>query len=443
MTPSCLYHLKQFFYSTGACLLVLVSTPLVQAQLHIGQTEQDHSPEVEALVRQLASVSFAKREEALRELQALDYRALPKLEVLQASTTDLEVRTKLKQLVLHLERERFEELSKLFLQAEPHPEVQDLYCWQYYSSLLGDSRTSKILFLEMSSSQPQLAQLVRNVVDLHGTQGHALALEELNTHVVEQALQLSQQRLTYGKRPEIGEVAGILVAATVMSETPIEVDEFLETCAHVVPVTDYMRRRGYQDLVRMLYNDWLPKSHEGMSFSAISIAMRMDLSNGAVIARRCLDPKYGVRQRQHAIECLARFGDEADLPALAELLRDKTICQEFPERVAFAFGSIEESRENPPGVVEPAVGTTHIYRVRICDMSLAAILSLYNEDLQPVFPKYRKREIAEQRNLFNLYETAVATDEQSLEDREKQLEAYRSRVLGEVREISDPDPTDV
>lgn len=442
MTPSWYACLRKICLSS-LCLAVLLGLASTSNAQSLTTGPSLEPAQIEALAQQLEQASFSERENALRVLQALDHRALPKLKQLQEASTDLEASEHLDKLVRHLEQKRFEELSRLFLQAEPHPDVQDLYCWKYFSKMLGESRTSKILFLEMSSAQPRLAQLIRDVADARETNvKRNQATEDLRQHMVEQSLQLYQQRLTYGQRPEIGEIAGILVASTVMEETPIEVDEFLETCAHVVPVTEYLSRRGYKDSIRTLYNEWLPKSHLGMSYNAISIAMRMDLPNGAVIARRCLDPKFDIRQRQRAIECLARFGNESDLPVLAELLQDKSICQEYPDRVAEAFGNIEESLENPPGV-QPASARPVIYRVRICDMSLAAILLLYDEELEDVFPKFRSSVMP--RSSFSLYETAVATDEESLKERDQHLEAYRARVLessaGEPSNV--PDVTDV
>lgn len=378
---------------------------------------------ISQLIKDLESTSFATRETASEQLQQLGFDYVPELIQRRKDVIDLEARDRLMQAIETIRTDRFAVLSKQFLRSGNEGEFQDLSCWEYFSGLLGTARTSKILFLEMLQTQPKICQLVQDALEV-GTEGNPPAqFQALNRELVEQSLRMAERRVNKGLRPEIGDVVAILVGISVLPEqAPVEVNELLEQSAHVIPVSQYLFRRGYKEHIRTLYNDWLPKSHESMAERAIATSMRMGLAKGAVIARKRLDAQFDVRQRQQAIQCVARFGDHGDLLPLSELLDDKTVCREFPSLPL--FGRFDESDESPPLVVPAADIRPVTFRNRICDMALAAMMLIADEEITQVFPRFKVN-----GNPYFDYETAVQVDDESLKERDQQIETFKAKIL--------------
>ncbi len=366
----------------------------------VGAQVRSSTPTAQQLgqwIEQLSSAEFTQRELATQQLLRAGRLALGQLK--QATTRDAETRYRIDQLVSRLETEIFEDLSQSFLLDRDAEKSYGLSGWSHFRALAGSSRTSKLLFLEMIRRQPQLASLMEEVSQAADP---SAARERLMRTAAAQARRLSEDRLRF-QRTEIGDVVAILTSAALADQrAPIEINELLETSARIVPVTTFMNRRGYGNVLRRMYDAWLPKTHDSIAFSVLELSLQYRLASGADIARRHLSNNFDVSTREYAIHCLTCFGDRSDVPRLVELLDDETVCDEFLHGELPRFlrpHSIEESDESPPGVTEKEPQQASevdledaIWQVRISDLALASILMLEDVDPGEVFPAFRKIE---------------------------------------------------
>ncbi len=239
---------------------------------------------------------------------------------------ELEIRLRAKLVADKIESRQFEVLWRSFL-LDPAPEhAYGFPAWKPFSELVGHSRTSKLLFLEMIQSHPTLVELVDNLSKMDSPSAAEYGRLERQSAFI--SAEIANNRLTRMEFPGIGDITAILFAASFMpGQAPIEVNELLKGHAFQLPVRAYVRRRGYSDALRRLYAAWIPKTHAQMGSEAIGISLQYGLETGALIARKNLAPNLDVRTREQAIHCLARFGDKSDIARLAVMLDDDRLCK--------------------------------------------------------------------------------------------------------------------
>jgi hypothetical protein len=167
-----------------------------------------------------------------------------------------------------------------------------------------------------------------------------------------------------------------------------------------------------------------------MAEEALLISLQGDYATGAEIARRYLDKHFDVRLRESSIQCLARFGDETDLPRLLPLLEDNTLCREFPagQIPGFGPGGIQESHELPPGLPlgkpnskQPAEPMLHY---RVCDLALASSMMIKKWEMQTVFPQFELDETF----AFDVRSIVIDRSKESLNERGRQIEWWRKEL---------------
>ena len=214
-----------------------------------------------------------------------------------------------------IEQSRFQALSKSFLKDTDGSNSYGLPGWQAYSQLVGVSRTSKLLFLSMIQQQPKLCGLIERVAN-----GQTTAMAEMQHLTTTESERLKNNRINRRQPPEIGDIIAILLATSqTEGQAPVEVNEWLTMSAQVIPVSTYIQRRGYGDVIRRLYAAWIPKTHQAMAFSAMDLAMRYELETGAEVARRNIASHLNPGIREVSIQVLARFGNLQDIPSLLEM----------------------------------------------------------------------------------------------------------------------------
>ena len=404
------------------------------------QAADDGEPQpVEARILEclelLDSDRFSQRETATAQLLEI---GLPALKYLQGdSQAGYERRLRLRMIRDQIERSQFEETSRAFL-LDLAPETDyGLDGWEAYSSTAGDSRPGKMLFLEMLRCQPALAAKIEALTQAKKNNPDQIATlqRDLTAMASGVASEIVEQRRRL-REPNIGDVVAVLTATTLIEgRTPVEVNELLDASVHTVPVSSYMRKRGYQQPLRGLYASWIPKTHEAMAFRALYIAMSDDLETGAELARRYLSENYNPNTREMAIACLARFGDQTDVPRLLPLLDDRTVCDEFMKNDLSFFRDrgIDISNDAPPGFQpedqdepEQAVKTWMIYR--ISDLALAAAMLLDAEEPSLVFEQYEPHPIYG----FSARSVAIAKDALLVETRDRQIDAWKKAYMAKL-----------
>ncbi|MFK7735769.1 MAG: hypothetical protein AB8B50_07070 [Pirellulaceae bacterium] len=418
--------------------LAIPTCPLLAQQTSQADTErtQLESSRVNGLLRDLSSADFAARENATRELILTGESHLPSLHA--AKIDDLEGRRRLKRILLRLEAQRFDRISSNFLRDDPTTSEERLPSWEDFSSLVGDTRTSRLLFLDMCERQPQMMDLLSRNREASRTLhtgkedvGSSEWQQEVVFTTAELAVRLRDRRQAQSQRPHIGDVLAVLYAASfIRGQTPIEVNEFLDTCAYSLPVASYIRRNGFDRVVKKLYANWIPKTHAAMSDQVLQLCLSEGYETGLPVARRSLRSSLSLRTRESALQLLARFGSQEDLPLVAEYLDDRTVCRRFAANQMYAFWQdIIVTNEAPPlGDQKPALDPKEMLELtcsyRICDLALATSLMLAEKDPSDSLPRFVTHPVF----AYDVRGIATVNSDEEQQQREELLESWRKEL---------------
>lgn len=370
-------------------------------------TGASHSTRNAQLLEQLGADKFQTREQAMAELLDQGEQVLPLLRSVPTSAS-FEVRHRAGLIAQQLENDKFVALSSSFLLDLDGENSYGLPSWDRYRQLVGSSRTSKLLFLDMIREQPEVARLIELVGPPSETgagttaDSSPAALRALEAIASMEAVRLREELFSY-RETKLGDaVAMLLVAATLPTQTPVEISDII-SISERRSFEGSIHKDGYKNCLRKLLAAWLPKTHVAMAPAAMTCALEHDLAEGASIARRCLSANYDTDTRTLAFYCLVRFGDETDVPLLSTWLDDRTIVDEFARsaiearRLGSEPNGFNESDSAPPGAVPgavpgalPTLARTGTFVVRINDLALVASMLLLDEDPRAVFPRYEE-----------------------------------------------------
>lgn len=382
-------------------------SPQLQAQEAISTTQDDH---VSELIAQLGDMQFALREQASSGLLEVGEAALPQLRQVPANAP-FEVRYRAQALRERIEKEKFARLSKSFLLELDPGKSYGLPAWDAYRDLVGASRTSKLLFLEMLRQQPALAQLIELAASEHSSQK---THNDLALRASEEANQIRMDLYSM-MEPQIGDVVGMLVTAAVLpSQTPVEVSEVIVSNERR-SFGNNIHKQGYEACLRKMLSAWIPKTHAAMAPIVLNISLRYDLPEGVSIARQHLTPNFDTDTRKSAFYCMARFGNETDIATLLPLLNEETVAEEFSRDIRAS--DIHESNSAPPGLEPQRISENRI--VRICDLAMVTVLILSGEDPKTIFPRFE----ADRQLGFFIHSLASPTD--LPEDRTEKIKRWK------------------
>ncbi len=403
----------------GAAWLIVLA--FVTSPLHVfGQAPGTTSALHAQLIEQLGAAKFQTREQATAELLSQGERVLPLLRSVAASAP-YEVRHRAGLIAQQIEDDKFLALSNSFLLDLDAEKSYGLPSWNRYRQLVGSSRTSKLLFLDMIRQQPEVARLIElagpaapsvkqtaaDAVQPTATQssaggkpvaGSAAALRALETIASMEAVRLREDLFSY-RETKLGDaVAMLMVAATLPTQTPVEISDII-SISERRSFEGSIHKDGYKNCLRKLLAAWLPKTHIAMAPAAMTCALEHDLAEGASIARRCLTANFDNDTRTLAFYCLARFGDETDVSPLAAWLDDRTVVEEFARSAIEGRRSdsddsgFHESDSAPPGAlpgVLPQTPRPNNFVVRISDLALVTSMVLLGENPQSIYPRFEE-----------------------------------------------------
>jgi hypothetical protein len=341
------------------------------------------------LIEQLSSPDFLLREQASFELLSMGEPAIRPLKQAMASLP-FEARERCRLIESRLATQLFAQRSRLFLLDRDPGNSYGFPGWKEFCSVVGTTRTSKLLFLEMLRTDRELVQLVVQARSVQSLRDDA-SQEELATRLIEKAESLNARLYTHSA-PALGEYVSLLYAAAVMDRPPpIEVNRMLFSACQL-SFGGYLRRAGYEECLKRLIAAWIPRTHDAMASEAIRLAHALDLGVAAPIARTRLSGNFDVLTRSTAFQYLAFYGDVSDLPALLEHIDDAMIIEQYTE-----LGSdIAVSRVAPPGIPFVPQGAEEerkptMYTVRIHDVAALAAMLVVGEDPSVLFPRYGGR----------------------------------------------------
>ena len=371
---------------------------------------------VAELIQQLASPEFSLREQATADLLALGEAAIKQLRTPPTGLT-FEARTRCQRIESKISTELFALRSRQFLLDSDGQHNHGLVGWEQFREIVGTTRTSKLLFLEMLEADSELVQLIVTVHSDKGSQ--AKSFEQLTERLVTTADELHSRLYTHVP-PKLGEYVGLLYAAVTMPEPPpIEVNRTLFSACQF-SFGGYLHKVGYEDCLKRLLSGWIPRTHDGMASDAIRLAHGLALPVAAPIARTRLSANFDVATRSAAFQYLAFYGQASDLPALLEYADDATVVEEYSDLES----DIAVARVAPPGIpfVPPAVDEerkTPLHTVWVSDLAAVAAMLVLGDDPSRVFPRYS----GQLEGKLILHELAV-----SAEDAPKQSAAIQAWV---------------
>ncbi len=351
-------------------------------------------------IEQLGDANFTVREQASVQLMGRGTEALGALRAIP-ETAPFEVRQRVQLIKKKIEDDKFSALSRSFLLDLDGADDYGLPGWKGYRDLVGSTRTSKLLFLELIRAQPEIAQLIELA---SGEAASPAAQRSLETLACLEATRLREE-LFLMREPQVGDaVAMLLVAATLPDQTPVEISEII-ALSERRSFEGNIHKEGYRNCLRTMLAAWLPKTNASLAPTAMDCALRYDLSPGVDIARRHLTDNFDSDTRKLAFYCLAKFGDETDVSLLLPLLSDRTIVDEFARSAIREDGEIHESNSAPPGAGNSLLGNNMV--VRINDLALTASMLLLGEDPSSVYPRYESHPLLE----FFIHSLASPADE--------------------------------
>lgn len=409
--------------------------------------------EVDTLIEQLSSSAFATREAASKRLLEIGAPTLEKLGKAKQHSA-IEVRERAARISQEIDKGIFENITKKFILTPDGTQSFGLPAWSVFRSITGDSRTSKLLFVTMLRSQSELARYIEAASNATGTANSAVAYEQLAAHTAAEAGRLRVRSLR-GQLPTVGDTVGLMLACSLFSETGAfsettaaipsasnEVNEVIVASLYPAPQAEYFLKPGYDRCMRSLAGRWITKTQASIADEVLSLAYQRNIAEGAVVARRHLDASNDRQTRVYALQCLARFGNEGDIPAVAKLLIEEAVIYEFADQsnIGNPRDGIQEDDMAPPDLNRKFLNRKFVpvevrkMIVRLNDLALAVCMKLGSEDLTEAFPKYQPNEtssivmvdFAFPEDAQELHKLAIARWKQRHPELVKQLRAERS-----------------
>lgn len=372
---------------------------------------QDELPPrtIEELIVQLESNSFVERERATAALIEIGELAVEQVARIP-TTAPFEVRRRGAVVEQKVAERIFEQRSRKFLLDLDPAQSYDLPAWNAFRELVGSTRTSKLLFLEMLKHDRDMATLVE-AYDAANRASTGVGERETKQQAVhELAIRKAEQlqfRLFTLPTPEIGESLSILFAGAVLDGmAPVEVSRVISGVSQM-SFHGYLRKQGYRECIKKLLSAWLPKTHAAMAPEAMRLSLSLELPVVAPIARQHIKKNFDVNTRALAFQCLAKFGEATDVPLLLSYCDETTIVEQFSESAS----GITVMQGAPPGIPfipgqeNPLELNNRV--VRINDLAAVSAMLLLKEDPLTMFPNYSH----EKTQLIYTHDLAVSEDE--------------------------------
>lgn len=392
-----IHFFKKHFYLAAFTALWAGSV----SQSNVSAQVEDSSPSssaieaieaIDTLIETLRHSQFEVREKAAVSLLQYGTLALEPLQQIPVSWSR-EARERATTVLEEIEKRHLIRRSREFLVDPDVNQAHGLPSWDAFREFAGDSRNSKLLFLEMIKSQYLIAQRIESLHQRRLVSGETSTLQ---SDLAEQAARQSavlNPRFYQGTNMSVGDsVAMLLVVAMLDNTAPIEINKLIHTAVQL-NIFGYLDKPGYRQCLQRLLSHWIPKTQEEAAPEVMRIAFELDLPEVLPIARRHLSERFDRYTRENALMCIGKFGDLNDLSELLRLASDTTIVHEFSDS-SFGF---EESSGAPPGLPGNLEASSSRKVIRINDIAAAAGMVLLDQDLEGVFPLFSREQFLSKR----------------------------------------------
>lgn len=378
---------------------------------------------INELVEMLRDSRFAVREQAAVELLSFGSVAVEALNEIPADWPR-DARRQAALLLAEIENRVLTKQAREFLVDPDSNQSHGLPAWDVFRAIVGNSRCSKLLFLEMVKSEHTLLQHIEKLHQLR------VAGDEGSQSISDLSVQISRlssvlyPRIFRGTNTGVGESTALLLAVTMLDSTaPIEANQLLYSAVQL-SFFGYLSKPGYRQCLQKLLALWVPKTHDEIAPDIMRIAFELDLPAVLPIARRHLDSAFDRYSRESAVFCIGKFGDVTDVAALLKMTSDTTIVHEFNESAQ----GIEETSATPPGLQGMPVVDTVRKVVRIGDLAAAAAMVLMKQDLKQYFPRFSRE------GFFSRSVAGLAVLEEDSELRSEAIKAWVQAQLAKTLE---------
>ena len=295
--------------------LLLAGGAMWATTLSLGQQPApDDQPPAELLVQQLGDSEFAMRERATARLVELGMEALSALQH-GARSNSREVRERserILQVVVELDlQHRLDDFER---GADPERDY-GLPGWKAYRSLVGDGQPARSLFVAM---QREEAKLLRHLDASAESLNHALS-QYCDAVLRQQQNQTGQLNL--------GSAASLLLLANDerVELSPVVRYTVYQACMEITFRSAVQSQSVREPVIRLL-GGWIGRDARLPARYVLEPGLVCEVPASAVRARAVLELPTTPVDYLFAALCLARFGNEADLPRLEKLLDDPAIC---------------------------------------------------------------------------------------------------------------------
>ncbi len=279
-------------------------------------------PKTSDLIQQLGDVSFAVRQRATRELQALGIAAKPNL-VVALQSKDAEIRTRARAILVEVLNADFRRRVAEFAADRTGEESHDLPGWRMFHETIGSDRLARRVFLEAIRAEPILLESIEQSPDYA-----ASTLNSRSTNLYNRYIRNPMYRgiVEPGQAGEAN-VDALLIAAM---NPHLPLDEQVATRIYQLVQHAGLRQQlesgTRQEPVRRLVGSFIRRTADSpLAYQTIWLAMHHDLKDGvvpaeAIIRRRDRQPYM----LQNAILCIGKLGDRRHIALLEPLLDDVT-----------------------------------------------------------------------------------------------------------------------
>ncbi len=399
------------------------STPTREAS-QVSKIPEPAPAEIAEWIEQLGADSFAVRELAGERLRAYGEQALPQLKLVARTSDNAEVRQRSTILCDEIDRAVFQKVTREFM-LDPNPEHDyGLPAWKTFRGIVGSSRSSKNLYIQMVTHQPDLTAAIDAVAN---NPDDATTTARLIAAASESSRNL-QIQLRF-QLPELGDVVGLLTASALLNAPiPVELDDTLLASLGRGDVADYFGRSGYDRCLRLLAGRWIPKSHDGHADRALVLGVQLNIPEVVEVGRKHLSPIDDIVVREYAFRCLARYGTEQDIGLLEPYLSEETIVHKFADNRPKVPNDISEDDVGPPlpfnprGLPTPTTEPPRVLLVRISDMALASLMLITRDEMTAAFPSFQTP--TEQRFFYPL---DIAFSAEEADARRKSFERWNKQ----------------
>ena len=344
-----------------AILLPVCLNSLCFAQ---GITTQLQAEQIPAIVAQLGSSEFAVRESAMEKLALADEKLLPELELAfkGLSNEDLEARVRLNSIIARVKNDRFRNQEKAFLRSKDGSESFGFDGWKTFSKVSGTNRNSKMLFLELLESYPELVYK-----ELSSKKEALDKARNIAATINEKFSDLSGY--------EVPDALAMLYCFNVADDlTECTLERISVRTFYTSPFGPFMMDPQKKKALEPLLAGWSKHVVDRLP-DCLLLFTEKDYALAKDIAFRLLESdqlKLEPLWFNRSMQTIFRFGSKEDLPRVEKWLDDKTVCVQVQDQ---GFG-------NP----QPPIPTpTAEFR----DLALLVSMQLAGEDFSSVFPDFR------------------------------------------------------